>query len=767
LAEADPEMLGDRSALGAAAARADLHCHSSASQLSKLGVQRSLGLPECATSPIEVYELAKLRGMDFVTITDHDTIEGVLELAERPDVFISEELTAWFRDEPRAVHVLCWGITPEDHERLQQLSADVERCAAYLREHDIVCALAHPFYAVEAPLLARHRKRLAELFPIWETRNGSRARDLNHPAAVYIDTLGGVGTGGSDDHAGVDIGRTFTETPAANTPYEFLEHVRAGSALARGEHGSAAKWAHAAIAIAARSVGHEPGPAPGAGTTLDLIERVMREGDLRSSDDASDLGPDDARGLLAAWLEAVGAGPAAPPLLRQLQARDSSHDELFRRARRAHERKLRTAVEHAVAGGAEPDRISTAGAALFGACTPVVPYIPAAAFIARERRKLVRSEGDRPRVALLADGIGANHGVTTTIQQIRDRGVPGFDVEIVGTDPNVDRRLPAAAEVAIPYYDELRVGVPSLWSVTETLIDGSYDIVHVAAPGPAGIAGAIVTRVMGLPMVASHHTDLPAYAGVRSNDARLESLLRKALSAFYANAALVLSPSSSADRSLEALGVPREHLRRWVRGVDLMRFRPRRAPETLPGRGLTVLYAGRLTEEKGMTLLAEAFLAARRTDPRLHLVLAGGGSKEGWLRERLGPGATFLGWLDGDALGRAYAEADIFCFPSRTDTFGQVVLEAQASGVPVVAVGEGGPLDLVTDHVDGLLCAPRREALSHALLELAASPPLRRRLARAALRAVQGRSWDHAFGQLAHSYRSALEASRIGREQAA
>src|SRR5436309_14752976 len=86
--------------------RADVHCHSTASQESRLGVQRALGLPECATPPEEVYSLAKRRGMDFVTITDHDTIDGVEQIADRPDVFVSEELTARFRGEAQAVHVL-------------------------------------------------------------------------------------------------------------------------------------------------------------------------------------------------------------------------------------------------------------------------------------------------------------------------------------------------------------------------------------------------------------------------------------------------------------------------------------------------------------------------------------------------------------------------------------------------------------------------------------------------------------------------------------
>ena len=236
-----------------ATARVDLHCHSTASEVSKLGVQRSLGLPECATPPEEVYELAKRRGMDLVTITDHDTIDGCLEISDRPDVFISEQLTCWFRGEPQAIHLLCFGITPDDHEWLQAHNRDLEACASYLHSNAIACSLAHPFYAVEAPLTPPHRRRLARLFPVWETRNGSRARELNMPAAIYIETHGGTGTGGSDDHAGVDIGRTFTETPPAATPEEFLRHVREGRAEAHGDQGSAVPRRETATATSCRS----------------------------------------------------------------------------------------------------------------------------------------------------------------------------------------------------------------------------------------------------------------------------------------------------------------------------------------------------------------------------------------------------------------------------------------------------------------------------------------------------------------------------------
>jgi glycosyltransferase involved in cell wall biosynthesis/predicted metal-dependent phosphoesterase TrpH len=737
--------------------RADLHCHSTASQESRLGVQRALGLPECATPPEEVYELATRRGMDFVTITDHDTISGVLEIADRPDVFVSEELTTWFRGEPQAVHVLCWGITPQDHDWLRTHAGDVEEVAEYLHGNGVACALAHPFYAVAAPLTARHRRRLAQLFPVWETRNGSRARELNMPAAIYIETHGGAGVGGSDDHAGVDIGRTWTETPPASTPEQFLRRIRRGEATARGDQGSAAKWAHAAMALAVRALGRgEAGAGPDPRVVLSIIERVMGQGDARSGPLAGDLGPEDARALLRSWLDSLGLGMSGPELLAWMQEDGFTHADLARRARRAHERKLREAVDVVMLAAAQDEGYVAAAGAVFDACMPAIPYAPAAAFLGREKGKLVVRESEPRRVALVADGVGGMHGVTHTLDELRERGVPGFEVEVIGTDPNVDRRLSAVAEVDIPFYEGLRVGVPSLHAAVDALAEGRYDLVHLCSPGPAGVAAALIARIIDLPLVGSYHTELGVYAGLRSGDTRLRAGMDAAVAALYGLCRVVLSPSESADESLRALGIAEERLGRWDRGVDLSRFDPaRRDPASLPG-DLSVLYAGRLTREKGVDLLADAFLSARERDPRLHLVLAGGGPEEQALRSRLGEHASFLGWLEGEELARTYASADAFLFASQTDTFGQVILEAQASGLPVVAVAEGGPLSLIEDGRTGRLCPADPEALAIAVLELAASPALRRRYADAGSAAVGQRSWARALDQLAAGYRRAL-----------
>jgi len=751
--------------------RVDLHCHSTASQISKLGVQRALGLPECATPPEEVYALAKRRGMDFVTLTDHDTIDGALALhaAHPEDTFVSEELTVGFKGEPQAVHVLCLGITPDDHEWLQAHDDDVEAAAAYLHEREVTCALAHPFYAVEAPLTPRHRRRLAELFGVWEVRNGSRARELNLPAAVYIDTHGGTGVGGTDDHAGVDVGRTFSETPEAATPAEFLAHVRAGAVQARGEQGSAAKWAHSAMALAVRALGEAPGDAaagPDPAAVLRMVERVMGEGDVRRGAIGADLGPEDARALLRAWLASVSLGHLrGPELLAYMQAEDFSHADLFRRARRCHERKLAAAVQTVLAEAAEAEGANLGAAAfgLFDACVAAIPYAPAAAFLGREKQKLTVRETEPIRVALVADAVGGMHGVTHTLEKIRERGVPGFEVEVIGTDPNVDRRLSAVAEVDIPYYAGLKVGVPSLPAVVEALAEGRYGLLHLCSPGPAGVAAALIGRIMELPTVGSYHTELAAYAGLRTGQGPLEAGTSLALGAFYGQAAHVLSPSAVSDGRLVELGIPAERIGRWDRGVDVGRFGPgRRDPSRfgppVPGR-VSVLYAGRLTKEKGVDLLGEAFAEARRREPRLHLLLAGGGPEEGALRERLGADATFLGWLEGDALATAYASADLFLFPSQTDTFGQVILEAQASGLPVVAVGIGGPAELIADGRTGVLCPPDASALADAVVGLAASRAARERLARGGLAAVRHRTWERALGRLADGYHRALAAA--------
>ena len=243
---------------------------------------------------------------------------------------------------------------------------------------------------------------------------------------------------------------------------------------------------------------------------------------------------------------------------------------------------------------------------------------------------------------------------------------------------------------------------------------------HLCSPGPAGVAAALTARIMELPVAGSYHTELAAYTALRTGDERLAlgRGSRSARSTAAARGALALARS------------PTRGSRRWASrpsgsgagtAASTSRASRRHGATRAAAAAINVLYAGRLTREKGADLLADAFLAARARDPRLHLLLAGGGPEEDACARRLGDDATFLGWLEGDALARAYASADLFLFCSRTDTFGQVILEAQASGLPVVAVAEGGPTELIADGRSGVLCPPERRRWPSAVCGLAAS----------------------------------------------
>ena len=496
---------------------------------------------------------------------------------------------------------------------------------------------------------------------------------------------------------------------------------------------------------------------PDADAVLRMAERVTSEGAVRRGEEGGDLGPEDGRALLDAFTDAVGLEPGRP-LIDYMQSEEFSHAELERKARRIHERRLREVVESTLEAVSSDDgsqnlavTAMTAGRDLFRAAIPAIPYAPSAAFLGKEKDKLNPSEGPK-RVALIADAIGGMHGVTHTIERIRELGVPGYDVEVIGTDRNVDRRLSAVAEVEIPFYAGLEIGMPSLPAMVEAIAEGHFDAIHVTAPGPAGVMATLIARIMELPLLGSWHTELGVYAGLRSASAGLEQGMDMALSIFYRQCARVLSPSPASDESLVRLGIERDSIGRWGRGVDTSRFDPaHRDADAYPGQ-IKVLYVGRQTKEKGAELLAETFLRAHEADPRLHLLLGGGGPEEGMLRERLGDRATFLGWLEGDELPRAYASADIFLFCSRTDTFGQVLVEAGASGLPCVAIDEGGPASIVEDGETGRLCEPDAGMLAAAVLQMADSPAWRAKLGRQGLEAARARTWQAAMAQLADGY---------------
>ncbi|RMH10918.1 MAG: hypothetical protein D6695_10435, partial [Planctomycetota bacterium] len=262
--------------------RMDTHCHSHASSKPYNTLAGLIDCPECYSPPEKVYDQAIARGMDLVTISDHDTIAGALELAERgfERFIIGEEVSVQFPEDRCMVHVLVWAISPEQHEQIATLGLrnDVYRFAHWLCEQNLPHAFAHPLYAQNGKLTRWHVERAALLFKGFEVRNGAHADVQNRAIERFVDTLSpglihrlvdehGIEplwpriwekarTGGSDDHGLLNTGRTWTGVPIApkesiDDPHEFFRRVMQTRSIVGGVGGHSALLAHQLATVGA------------------------------------------------------------------------------------------------------------------------------------------------------------------------------------------------------------------------------------------------------------------------------------------------------------------------------------------------------------------------------------------------------------------------------------------------------------------------------------------------------------------------------------
>src|ERR1043166_7387182 len=246
--------------------KCDLHIHSRYSARSDEWLFRRLELPDSYSDPSELHRQLSERGMDYVTITDHDTIEGCLQIVDLPNTFISEQVTTYFPQDPCKVHLLVWGITEAQHNDIVIVRDNIFALQRYLQEAQIAHAVAHPLYSITGKLDASHLERLILLFKHFEGISGLRDRLLSELARELLSGLTPenieewanrhdlqpthpepwrkIFTGGSDDHGGQFVAGAFTETPKARTAAEFLDRVRAGDCGPRGEGGTPLALSH-------------------------------------------------------------------------------------------------------------------------------------------------------------------------------------------------------------------------------------------------------------------------------------------------------------------------------------------------------------------------------------------------------------------------------------------------------------------------------------------------------------------------------------------
>ena len=286
------------------ASQADVHVHSKYSDQPSEWFLRRLGAPESFTEPLEVYRKARERGMDFVTISDHDSIRGALEIAHLPGTFLSSEVTVSFPEDGCKIHLLVLGIDEAQHRLIQELRGNLYELRAYLRYENIVHSVAHTLFQVNDRLSVDHVEKLLLLFRRFEIVNGTR----DPRAAVVLRTIldhltpsmlaemadrhgidpgdqepwAKLYTAGSDDHSGLYIASAFTRTPDAASVDEFLDHLRQGRHETGGSSGSSLQLARNFQSIAYRYYKERVLGSEGGGDLLDGLFARLLEGEMPS-----------------------------------------------------------------------------------------------------------------------------------------------------------------------------------------------------------------------------------------------------------------------------------------------------------------------------------------------------------------------------------------------------------------------------------------------------------------------------------------------------
>ena len=295
-------------------------------------------------------------------------------------------------------------------------------------------------------------------------------------------------------------------------------------------------------------------------------------------------------------------------------------------------------------------------------------------------------------VAIFTDNDFAKvNGVTTSLRAVLRYAPDGIRPRIYTASEFGEERPQYLAlrslGVRIPFYGEMRMYWPRLWRYLSQARRDRIDAIHLTTPGPVGLAALFVASRAGLPMVGSFHTDLAACAGRLSGSARLGTLMREYMRWTYGRCSRVLAPSENTRTLLIEAKIPADRIGVWRRGVDARMFSPARRSVALRerwgagGRRPILLYVGRISKEKGLDLLPALQTALHRRGSAHRLVLVGDGPLRPTL-ERALPDAIFMGSQSPAGVADAMASADLFVFPSDTDSAGNVVLEAQSCGLP-------------------------------------------------------------------------------------
>jgi glycosyltransferase involved in cell wall biosynthesis len=790
--------------------RVDLHIHSKYSKRPSQWVLQKINCPESFTEPLQIYHIARRRGMSLVTITDHNSIDGAIEIAHLPGTFISEEITAYFPEDGCKIHILAYDINESQHREIQKLRNNIYELTSWLNSQHICHALAHPLFSINGRLTVTHFEKLLLMFRIFEI-NGARNPEQNRFLQLILENLTPEDmnrlaefhdimpllsepwkkylVAGSDDHSALTIAQTFTEVDGDASLDILLKGLCQGATKITCRPASPRTLAHNLYSIAFQFYKNK----------LNLNGCVQENQLLRFLEKSlTPEGEGHVRllpRLYSLWRYRVRGRKAhqwSHPLLELLQQEtlwfmkknphihEKKSDKITCRPEKNWFEFVNQISNRTLCHFADPLMDQIAGADVFnlfqtigsagGLYALLAPYFVAFSLFSKDRRltaevasqfspsKDYGKKTSEIRVAHFTDTFYEINGVALTLQQQvvaaaknnQNLTILTCDIQPRPNQPGIENFTPIGI-YELPEYPEQKIFYPPLLEMLNYCYEKGITHIHSATPGAIGLAALAIAHILKLPITATYHTAIPQYAQFLTGDNTIAELTWKYILWYYAQMDTIYVPSQATGNELVKKGLNVSKISLYPRGIDIQRFHPAKRNGFLKHclkieNAVTLLYVGRISKEKNLPLLVDVFkrLVSKHND--LHLILVGDGPWRAEMQQALTRlPCTFTGYLKGNDLPAVYASSDLFVFPSNTDTFGNVVLEAQASGIPVIVSNQGGPHENIQPDKTGLVVTENSvEAWVKAIETLLENPEKRRRMGSNARKLMEAGSFEEA-----------------------
>ena len=684
--------------------KVDLHLHSKYSNKTAGFFSRKLDMHESYVSPRQIYDTLFERGMTLFTITDHDEIGGCLEIAHLPGVFISVEVTAYFPEDRCRIHLLCYDITKEQHEEMQKLRYNVYTLVDYMQKQNILHVLAHPLYDMDGKLNEMHIEHFLLLFDNWEIINGTRsgisakltqeiAGKFEGEALEKLAVKHGFNkrlrprisfSAGSDDHNGVDIGTTYTECPGESLE-DFKAAFTANTTVPRGDYGSPIRLTHMIMGISHNWAKEKKY------SDSYLLEYLFGKPKLNMVTKLFGINK-----ILEQVQKISG--------IKEQISSENKHDIVHGFFKNLFPYLMK---EFSDTKNLNMDKVSM----LLG--QSVLSILPSAYYVSvywqrvhekKRSRQIYRAvTGEKKdyvgKVAYFTDTFNEINGVALTSQKllkiVREKE---YNMTFITAYPQqveqdiYRKNFEPIFSFAMPEYKEIQINIPHFLDMLEYCDNQNFDVIYAATPGVVGVYAFFIAKILHIPYVTTFHTDFPDYLGRYSGDNLFKTHIWNAFALLFNNAHLVLSPSKEYKKQLIAHGVKKKNIELFSRGVDHERFNTEfrdqkfwKSFDANYKNEKVILFVGRVAKEKNLDIFIQVYqLLKGRED--LKFVIVGDGPYMKEIDTEQNRGIIKTGFLEGKNLSKAFASADIFLFPSETETFGNVVLEAQACGtIPIVS----------------------------------------------------------------------------------